>query len=186
MQEKENILDILRNAKKAVKEGDVVNLKFLSNRTVHTSSIYQDPDNIAIAVTIYSLSKILERENYKDYPQWDSFYSNFIKCMDKSIIYLEKDDLKGFRKCLVSIRESINKLSGNFKNYIEEVFRKASINKASRIYEHGISMEQTAELLGISVFELAEYAGGTGIADVDLSVTKDVKERLKIAMEVFK
>ena len=186
MQEKDNILDILIQAKKAVKEGDVVLLKHLSNRTVHTSSIYQDPDNIAVAVTIYAISKILEREKYQEYPQWKSFYNTFMKCIDKAIESIEKDKLEDFRKCIISVRESINKLSGHFKNYIQEVFQKAKISKASRIYEHGISMEQTADLLGISVFELAEYAGETGIGDVDLGVTKDIKERIKIALEAFK
>ena len=46
-------------------------------------------------------------------------------------------------------------------------------------------MQQTAEMLGISVFELAEYAGKTGIADVGLSITKDIKERVKIAEEIL-
>ena len=71
------------------------------------------------------------------------------------------------------------------RNYIKDVFRKAEINKASRIYEHGISMQKTAELLGISIFELAEYAGSTGIGDVNLSITKDIGERIKIAKEIL-
>ena len=57
------------------------------------------------------------------------------------------------------------------------------IKKASRIYEHGISMQKTAKLLGISIWELAEYSGQTGISNVNLSITLDVKERIKNAME---
>ncbi|MBI5149096.1 hypothetical protein HZA33_05440 [Candidatus Pacearchaeota archaeon] len=185
MQEKGNILDILRKTKSAVKENDIITLKELSNRTVHTSSIYQDSDNIAIAVIVYSLSKILEREKFHEYPQWKIFFKNFLINIDKAISSLERENLTEFTNSLIKIRESIDKLSGNLKNYIQDVFRRASINKASRIYEHGISMEQTANLLGISVFDLAEYAGGTGIGDVDLSVTKDIKERIKIAMNAF-
>ena len=52
MQEKDNLIDILEKTKKAIKEEDVLLLKELSNRTIHTSSIYQDPDNIAIAVIV--------------------------------------------------------------------------------------------------------------------------------------
>jgi hypothetical protein len=76
-------------------------------------------------------------------------------------------------------------LSGNLKKYIQDVFRKASINEASKIYEHGISMEKTAKLLGITMFELAGYAGQTGISDVPESKTLDVRSRIKLAMEMF-
>ena len=186
MQEKENVLDILKKTKKAIKDSDIMLIKQLSNRTVHTSSIYQDSDNIAVAVIVYALSKILEREKYHQYPEWNNFYKNFLAGIDTAIFSLEKDNLEGFRKAIIKIRESIDRLSGKFKNYIQDVFRKASINKASRIYEHGISMEQTANLLGISIFELAEYAGETGIADVDLSITKDIRDRIKIVLDIFK
>ena len=71
------------------------------------------------------------------------------------------------------------------KKNIQDVFRKASVNKASRIYEHGISMGKTAKLLGITMWELADYAGKTGISDVSESKTLDVKSRIKLAMEMF-
>ena len=83
------------------------------------------------------------------------------------------------------VRQAINKLSGKLKIFIKDVFRRATINKASRIYEHGISMEKTASLLGITMFELAEYAGQTGIPDVPENKTLSVKTRIKLAMEMF-
>lgn len=47
-------------------------------------------------------------------------------------------------------------------------------------------MEQTAKLLGITIWELAEYAGQTGISDVNLSVTLPIKQRIKQAEEIFR
>jgi hypothetical protein len=183
--EKENVLNILIETKKAINENNVLALKLLSNRTIHTSSIYQDPDNIAIAVIVYALGKIIERKKYTNYPSWPKFYKNVLVQLDLAIISLKNNDFKKFRKAIKNIRKSVEKISGHLKTYIKEIFRKAHINKASRIYEHGISMQQTAKLLGISLFELAEYAGQTGIADVDLSITKPVQERLKIAQDLF-
>jgi hypothetical protein len=69
MEEVANVLEILEQAKKAIQKEDVIQIKDLSNQTVHTASIYQDPDNIAIAVVLYALSKILERTNYRDYEE---------------------------------------------------------------------------------------------------------------------
>ena len=48
-------------------------------------------------------------------------------------------------------------------------------------------MEKTATLLGITLFELASYAGQKPeISDAPLSKTLDVKSRIKIAMDMFR
>lgn len=185
MQEKENIIRILKESKIAIKNENVVLLKELSNQTVHTASIYQDSDNVAVAVIVYSLSKLMERKHYHQYKNWPQFFRCYVSCINNAILFLKKEDIGGFREQIRRIRKSINKLSGNLKKYIKDVFRKASINKASRIYEHGISMETTSKLLGISIWELAEYAGETGISDVNLSVTMPIRDRIKLAENFF-
>lgn len=186
MEERGHILNVLNKVIKALKQEDYLEIKFLSNQMVHNSSINQDPDSISVAVVIYSLSKMIERENYKQYRNWKFFYTNYITSLKRAIRALEKDNLSSFRNEMEYIRKLIQNLSGNLKNYMVEVFRKAQINKASRIYEHGISMEKTARILGISIWELAEYAGKTGIGDVDLSITMPIKQRLALAEEFFK
>ena len=72
------------------------------------------------------------------------------------------------------------------KSYIQDVFRKARINKASALYEHGISMEKTASLLGITMFELANYVGQREVAEVPEIKTIDVRSRIKLAMDMFR
>ena len=136
--------------------------------------------------TIYSLSKIIERPSYRNYSGWENFYKTIVSSIDNSIKALKKDDDKKLKENLELIRKTIDKLSGNLKRYIQDVFRKASINKASKIYEHGISMEKTASLLGISMFELANYAGQTDASDIPMNKTMDVKSRIKLAMNMFK
>ena len=184
MKESENILRIFEETKNAIQKEDSVKLKELSNQTIHTASVYQDPDNVAVAVIVYSLSKIIERQYHKQ-PKGNIFLKSILSLIDSSIVSLQKKDEARFKQNLELIRKTINKLSGKLKAYIQDVFRKASINKASRIYEHGISLEKTAKLLGITMFELASYAGQTGISDVCESKTMDVKSRIKIAEEMF-
>ena len=186
MQEKENVIRILEETKNAISKEDSIKLKELSNQTIHTASITQDSDNILLAVMVYSISKIIERKKYQSYPKYNEFYKTIVSLINNLIKESKKGDEKKLSQNLKLIQKYINNLSGNFKTYIQDVFRKASINKASRIYEHGISMEKTARLLGITMFELASYAGQTGISDVSISKTKDVKERIKTVMEMFK
>jgi len=184
--EKDNLVYILENAKKAIDEKDIVTLKDLSNRTVHSASVYQDTDNITIAVIVYALYKVLARPDYEKYAEWPLFIETVNSNLSNAATNLKKGKTSEFRNNLRAIREVVEKLSGHFKSYIEEVFRTSLISKASRIYEHGVSMGQTASLLGITLFELAEYSGKTGISDVDLSSTVTIDKRLKMAMEFFR
>ncbi len=186
MQEKENVLRILQEARVAIRDNNSLKLKELSNQTIHTASIAQDADNIAVAVAVYSLSKIIERKEYRNFPSWKDFYKTITLCIDNSINAIKKNDDKKLKDSLTLIRKSVSKLSGKLKSYIQDVFRKAEINKASKIYEHGISMEKTASLLGITMFELASYAGQKPDDSVSLTKTIDVKSRIKTAMEMFK
>lgn len=185
MKEEGNILRILRETKTAVVKNDSFELKNLSNKTINTSSLTQDSDNIAVAVIVYSLSKIVERQDYRQLPGWNSFYKKIILFLEKSSEDIEKKEYEKFRGDFKNIRGSIDNLSGKLKKYIKEVLRSAEINKASRLYEHGISMEQTANLLGITLYELADYVGKTGISDVPENKTMNTKERIKLAMEIF-
>lgn len=152
---------------------------------IHNASSNQDPDVVALAVIIYSLSKLIERESYKTEPNWEQFYRRFLNNINDMIYALEKNNIERFREEINSNRHLIQKLSGNLKHYIQDVFRRARINKASRIYEHGISMEKTAKILGISLWELAEYAGRTRIGDQNLALTLPIKQRIKLAEEIF-
>ena len=184
--ERSNILSILKRAQKAVKEKDSAVLKDLSNKTIHSASIYQDTDSIALAVVIYAVSKIIERANFRKYKDWQICKNCIFTGLDKAVRHLEKNDLESFRADLLEIRKVITQLSGNLKRYVSEVFKLAAINKASRIYEHGISLEQTANLLGITMFELAEYTGRTGISDVNLNITMPFEARFQRAEEFLK
>jgi len=186
MEEREHILKILKNVELALKKRNYTKIKSLSNNIVHNASISQDPDIISTAVIIYSLSKLLEREAYKDNRNWDKFYNQYIQHIKKANMALKKDNIAEFRQEIDLIRKLIQGLSGKLKDYIHDVFRKAKINKASKIYEHGISMGKTAKILGISIWELAEYSGKTGIGDVNLAVTMPLKKRIKLAEEIFR
>jgi len=186
MQEKENVLRILQETLYALEKKDDGKIMKLSNQTINTASLTQDPDNIAVAVIVYSIGKIVGRENYRNLKGWDTFYKTILSSITNSINDIKKNDEKKFRKDFELIRNSIENLSGKLKIYVGELFRKASINKASKLYEHGISMGQTAKLLGITMFELANYIGQAGISDIPENKTSDVKSRIKLARDMFR
>lgn len=187
MQEKENILKILEGTKAAIQKSDTVTIKNLSNQTTNTAALTHDPDNIAIAVIVYSISKLLERQDYQKLSGWNEFYNAIFKCIDNVIISIKSNDEAKIKENLDHLRNSLIKVSGSLKKYIQDVFRKASINKASKLYEHGMSMEKTAKLLGITMFELAGYAGQKEeISEAPIVKGIDVPSRIKLAMDMFR
>jgi hypothetical protein len=184
MIEKEHTLEVLRQAYSAVKDEDTPRLRELSNQTIHSVSIYQDPDSLAIAITIYALAKIFEKGDLKESKKWNVFMQKTLKYLDRASYFLQIDKLKYFRREVINIRKSLD-LFIHLNDYIQEVFRKASINKASRVYEHGISRAETAALLGITQWELAAYASVPIITDLDLTITKPIKDRIKFTEDLF-
>jgi len=186
MKEVEHILDILKRARQASDKEDVGELKKLSDMTVHGVSIYQDEDGILAAIVIYALAKLIERKTRysdKDYGKYLNFYKH---SLDDSIQCIEGDKCDEFRNHVASMIKRTDKLPDEFRNDVSYIFRKARINKASKVYEHGVSMEKTAKLLGISQWELAEYIGPTNLSDNSQSKTISAKKRVQEAMNFFK
>lgn len=187
VEEKRHLIEVLKDAKKAILKKDVTTLRDLSNMTIHSASVEQTDIYISIAIFLYSLSKIYERSDYQFYKTWNLFNKDCLIFIDKGISYLEKDNLNGFKEEIKIFFKIISKLDPKFKKSVEYVIYKARISKASRLHEHGISLGRTAEILGVSQFDLQEYVGQTGIADArECSICKNVIKRLDIARGLFK
>lgn len=182
---RKNILDVLQAALRDIQKGDIKGLKDLSNMTIHTASIVQDHDSISIAVLIYSLAKMFERSRYQAHHGWFSFCKECVSKLEKAYEELEHGEDDAFEETIRLYLEDINKLDIKLKDYIHDVLLKARITKGSRIYEHGISMERTAHLLGISQYELMNYTGQTHIADMRIKVLVPARERMNTARGLF-
>jgi predicted transcriptional regulator len=98
---------------------------------------------------------------------------------------LKHENFAEYENSIALLMKSLTLILPNMKYYIQEVIRKASINKASKLYEHGLSMEQTSKLLGITQWELSDYIGQSPISEAKESQTVDIKKRAKLALEFF-
>lgn len=185
MKEVKNVLRILKETKGLIQTGNTHELKNLSNQTLHSATVSQDPDNIIVAVLVYSIGKVIERENYRNLEGWGEFEQAVSKNLDLAIKSLGENDLRKTRIALGRIRSSLNEIEGNLGEYIEDIFRKAEINKAFKLYEHGLSSEQTAKLLGVSLWDLSSYIGGSHIHNARTALSMPIKERIKIAEDLF-
>ncbi len=176
---KEDILAVLKQVIDALKKEDYSALSELSNHTIHDASIFQEDDPLTLAVLIYSLSKCIQRciERRQACPA-------VIPSLQKAHEALSNDDDNAYRAAIKNLLREIGEMDAQLKLYIQEVVEKAKIKKASKLYEHGISIARTAELLGISQWELQNYIGKT-VTDVPHDGIK-VGERLRRARELFR
>ncbi len=185
MEEVEHLISVLEQTRQAIIDNDSLKLRDLSNQTVHSASTVQDPGSIALAVIVYTLGKFIERGDNTKIKQWSKFIKKVDGYLALAITSLKEQNTTAYESYLERIRQTIPTVSPNLKSYIQEVLRKAMINKASRIYEHGISMGQTAKLLGISQWELSEYAGQKEQGNIQYDNPESVKERAALALEFF-
>lgn len=154
---KKDILNVLDEAVEIVRRGELFRLRELSDHVIHNASIFQDQDSIAVAVTIYALSKL-----YKYAKEVDKFV---LPHLTNAADLLEQGKMNEYESEMKHIIKDISEKDEKTKFYISEVLEMAQIKKASKMYEHGISMGQVAEALGISQWDLMEYIGKTRIVD---------------------
>lgn len=168
------LVDIL----KVKEEGDISEIKKLSNHVIHNASVFQDEDSISIAILIYSLSKIIERK------EKDLDYGKLLNMLNSCISSLKNNEDENFRKSVKNIFNFIRTIDEKLRLYIHEVINQAQIKKGCKLCEHGISIARASEVLGISQWELMHYIGKTTLID-QFSEPVNVSYRLKIARSLF-
>ncbi len=173
---KEDIISILDSSIEALRDRDSMRLRSLSDHTIHNASIFQDKDSISIAVIMYALSKIIDRMSRIE----PVVFSSLGKARD----CLKGSDFSGYEENIRLLMDTIADFDRKLDLYIQKVINEAEIKKGSRLYEHGISLAQTAGLLGISQWELMKYIGQTKIPD-QFSDDVKVTDRLAHARRIF-
>jgi len=186
MEEMSHVIDVLTRARYALEQEDTKKLRELSDKTIHSASVYQHTDYILVATIIYTLSKIVERKDKLNIKNWHRFVGETSNLISLAISTIQRNKHSQFIKFLTKTKHLIENYSPNIKPLVEEMLRKASINKASKIYEHGISLAKTTKLLGVTPWELSEYIGEKENSQTKLNKTIDAKERVLITMEFFR
>lgn len=176
--------EVLEKAKTAILKKDSSALKDLSNSTVHSACSYQDGESIAIAIMLYALSKLIERDDFEKFRNWDLFVKKFNNFLSLAIKALNEGNKTLYEKYVQQARKTLTSESVSLRPYIQEIMKKASLNKGSKIHEHGISRELAARLLGVSQWELSPYIGQKEVPEKQ-DQTIGVRTRAQMALEFF-
>lgn len=180
-----HIAQILEQTKLALLKKEALKLKELSNQTIHNACSSQDSASTTIAVMLYALSKIIERGDYKKIKSWEILLKKFNSVLDLAIKSLKEYKQDLYMKYIQQARQVLTTQSVSIKPYIQEVMNKASINKGAKLHEHGLSLEQTSRLLGVSQWELSDYIGQKSNRIAPFNESINIQTRAKAALEFF-
>ncbi len=175
----QDLLVVLKRAQRYINNGDIKKLKNLSDHAANNTSIFQNSDSLALAVLVYALSKLLERWGTEG-----EYAEQARNLLSSAYFHLEKEDMVAYRDEIRKLVDFTSVVEKQFKLYVEKVMEKAQIKKGSRLYETGISVARSADLLGIGQWELMNYIGKTRIHD-EVRKESDVSQRLKFTRSLF-
>jgi hypothetical protein len=168
------LLDIL----KLKEDIDTVQVKELSSHVMQNASVIQDEDSISIAVLVYALSKIMERNDKR------LNYGRLSALLNLSVENLKNNNDKGFRKEIGKIFSFIRSIDQKLRLYIYEVINHSQIKEGCKLCERGVSVARASQIMGISRWELMHYLGKTTLVD-QFSETINISGRLKFARGLF-
>jgi len=183
---KRDVLDALREAIAAIKEKRHADLHAISDHVVHAMTIYQDPEIVDLAVAIYALDKILEKEKYRTQRKMKVFVRTILEQLQKAASELEKENYENYSDALKKILGNIEGFSKSIKFYIEDILHFARIKKGTKLYEHGLSLGTAAELAGVTKWELMPAIGETAIHEQLETPRKINEHRIEFAEKMFK
>ncbi len=181
---KRDIINVLKGGYRALKNKEVAELRDLSNHTIHNASIFRDKDSVSIAIIIFSLSKILEKNQYRQGNEWKGFYKGCLSFLDTARSSLDKDNFENYSNTMSEFFKFISIFDRKMNLFIDNVLDNAKIKKGCRVYEHGISIGCAADLFGLTHWELMNYIGNTTISDYN--ITMSMSDRIKMVKEIFK
>lgn len=181
---RKDIINVLKKVLPLIQKGNSNQIKSISNETLHNAGIYQDPDSTSISVIIFSLSKICNRPRLCDKPEFIKFKEDISLDLQNAKDSLQASDINNYRKIIKKVFDKISKFETKFGMYISEVLEHAKIKRGGRIYEHGFSIGSTAELLGISTWDMMNYLGETKLGNKE-KINITTKERLSNARRMF-
>lgn len=175
--------EILYDVREAIKildvkePKDVEELKDLSNHAIEDVALYKELDTISITVLIYSLYKIVQQLNPVD-------YQRTVQELKIAKQALEKINLKSYNQSIRRLYHIINKTSTKTKEHLQDVMQAARIKKSTALVEKGLSIGQAAGLMGLSNWDLQQYAAKTTALEIHTQ-SMPATIRLQKAFAIF-
>lgn len=175
---KEVLFDINELIKILTKKepSDFKRLEKLSDHAIEDVALYKDIDVISITVLIYSIYKVsnsLTETNYK----------KLLYELETAKFNLEKNNYSNYNKTIKNLFNIVKSCNARIKKHLDDVMHAAKISKGTTLLKKGLSIGQAAGLMGLSNWDLQQYAAKTTAQSFHEKVK--AKDRLKLALNIF-
>jgi len=152
-------------------------LKNLSEHAIEGVAAHKDLDLITVTVLLYSFYKMASTLSQPD-------CQKFCKELGTAINSLKSNNLGLYNAKIKTLYRLVTASHGKVKEHLQDVMHAARIKKGTALLERGLSIGQAAGLMGLSNWDLQEYAGKTmSLHHHEEGV--EVKKRLKQTMLIF-
>ncbi len=158
-------------------KSDVEKLRVLSDHAIEHVALYKNLDIISVTVLIYSIYKAFSCIDDKD-------YAALLKELEKAKSALERDEFGRYNRSIKILYEIIRRCSSQTKEHLQDVMHAARIKKGTALLTKGLSIGQAAGLMGLSNWDLQQYAAKTTALESG-PVKFSAKNRMLSALKIF-
>ncbi|MBR9683155.1 hypothetical protein GOV03_01305 [Candidatus Woesearchaeota archaeon] len=156
---------------------DVEELKALSNHAVEGVALHKDLDMISVTVLVYSLYKIAKNMTPQD-------CQGVLKDLRMAKTSLEQGNLGKYNHGIKLLYSLVRKCNAKVKEHLQDVMQAAKIKKGTVLLQKGLSLGQAAGLMGLSNWDLQQYAGKTMVIETHHEAVP-AKKRMATALKIF-
>ena len=176
---KQKVISVLTSLKEILSSDQIIptKLKQLSDELVDGASLCHDQDCISISVLAYSLYKIFLKNLNIEKTSLLEYVKIVLDSVDNDI---------HFRSNVRKLFDHLKKYDKNIDINILQIIKHVQVKSGLKMYDHGLSIGQAAEIMGVSKWNIMEYLGASSIVDQDSSYRIDCKTRLNFTKGLFK
>ncbi len=153
-------------------------LKSLSDHSIEDVALHKNIDIISVTVLIYSLYKLLPTLTT------NQTVNDLLTQLDKAYNSINSRDLGKYNSYMKISFQIVKDSHGEVREHLQDVLHAARIKKGTALLEHGLSIGQAAGLMGLSNWDLQDYASKT--VALGVNSTLPIEKRLKSAFQIFK
>ena len=156
---------------------DLEELKALSNHAIEDVAVQKDLDLISMTVLLYSIYKVVQSLQENE-------YQALVQQLRLESQELHNGNLGKYNPAMVQLYKIVKKGNASVREHLQDVMQAARIKKGTALLEHGLSIGQAAGLMGLSNWDLQQYAAKTTALEHSYHGVR-AKKRLQLAWQLF-
>ncbi len=177
---KKEIILVLAQTINVLSKGDIdeaEELKKISDQAVEHVALHKDLDLISVTVLVYSVYKVIQSMRAEDFQE-------LLQQLTAAKTALQNLNFGVYNRSIRRCYEIVKSSNAEVKLHLQDIMQAARIKKGTALLERGLSIGQAAGLMGLSNWDLQQYAGKTTALEPDRQAVPAVK-RLQLAYKLF-